>query len=111
MSEPIVYVQLWRPVMAAAGFRCQCTGQCGNQHAEAKGRCPREHDQHASKHRGPVHLIAAPADSTTPVTAAAHMTAADLVAWCPDCFTAARRLARNTAQAAAAPAQDGLFDL
>ncbi|WKK21668.1 hypothetical protein QZH56_03425 [Streptomyces olivoreticuli] len=110
MSEPIAYADLWRPVMEAAGFRCQCTGECGNKHAKAQGRCPREHDQHASKTRGPVHLITAPADLTTPVTAAARTTAAGLRAWCPDCFTAARRLASNT-QAAAAPAQDGLFDL
>ncbi|MEU2873497.1 hypothetical protein ABZ769_30570 [Streptomyces olivoreticuli] len=110
MSEPIAYADLWRPVMQAAGFRCQCTGECGNEHAKAQGRCPREHDQHASKHRGPAHLIAASADLAMPVTAAARTTVGELRAWCPSCFTAARRLARNT-QAAAGPAPDGLFDL
>ncbi|MGX9228027.1 hypothetical protein ACWV95_20755 [Streptomyces albus] len=62
MSEPIAYAAVWRAVMQAAGYRCQCTGQCGNPHKNSSGRCPREHDQCASKRRGPVHLAAAPAD-------------------------------------------------
>ncbi|MFJ5706986.1 hypothetical protein [Streptomyces sp. NPDC093105] len=93
MSEPITGAEVWRPVMQAAGYRCWCTGQCGNKHVKAQGRCPREHDQLASKHRGPVHLIAAPPDPLTSVLTAARMTAAELRAWCPDCHTAARRIA------------------
>ncbi|MFE2673752.1 hypothetical protein [Streptomyces hygroscopicus] len=111
MSEPIVYATVWRPVMEAAGYRCQCTGQCGNPHAKAQGRCPREHDHHAGKHRGPVRLIAAPADPLTPPTAAAGLPAAELQAWCPDCQEATRRAAQRAARRAPDPAQGGLFDL
>ncbi|GCD44140.1 hypothetical protein [Streptomyces paromomycinus] len=110
MSEPIVYAALWRPAMEAAGFRCQCTGQCGSRHVKAGGRCPREHDQYASKHRGPVHLLAVPADLTASDTLACRAAVTELRAWCPDCYTAARAAARKAARTAAA-AQDGLFDL
>ncbi|MFE6689722.1 hypothetical protein ACFVFQ_25000 [Streptomyces sp. NPDC057743] len=110
MSEPIVYADQWRHVMKAAGWRCQCTGQCGIPHIKGEGRCVREHDRHASKHRSPIHLIAAPAEPTTPPLAAARLGARDLRAWCPDCHTAASRAARKTR--ASEPAQDtGLFDL
>ncbi|MGD3107553.1 hypothetical protein [Streptomyces sp. YGL11-2] len=110
MSEPIAYAALWRPVMDAAGWRCQCTGQCGTPHRKGDGRCVREHDRHASKHRSPIHLIAAPADPTTPPLAAARLKARYLRAWCPDCHTAAGRAARKTRNSA--PAQDTcLFDL
>ncbi|WP_234376269.1 hypothetical protein [Streptomyces sp. CB01201] len=98
---------LWLPVIQAAGFRCQCTGQCGNAHTKGQGRCLREHDQHASKHRGPVHLIAAPADLTLSPLKAARVPLAGLRAWCPDCHTAARRIAQRQP----ASEQAGLFDL
>ncbi|MFI1183368.1 hypothetical protein ACH4UT_27995 [Streptomyces sp. NPDC020799] len=110
MSEPIVAADLFRAVMARAGGRCQCEGQCGHPHAKTDGRCPREHDHYASKHKAPVRLMAAPADPLTAELSAAALPAGELRAWCPGCYTAARRLARNT-QATAAPAQDGLFDL
>ncbi|ASQ96253.1 hypothetical protein [Streptomyces sp. 11-1-2] len=109
MSEPIVYADTWRPVMEAAGYRCQCTGQCGNAHVKGKGRCPREHDQHASKHRGPVRLIAAPADPLTPALAAAKLPHRELRAWCPDCLTAARRRATAAVRNITPPQQAGLF--
>ncbi|MFI1849705.1 hypothetical protein [Streptomyces sp. NPDC020480] len=111
MSEPIVYAAAWRPVMKAAGYRCQCTGQCGNPHTKGGGRCAREHDQHASKHRGPVRLIAAPADTCTSARAAAQLPAAELRAWCPDCHDAARRAAQRAARTAPDTDQGGLFDL
>ncbi|WP_435057222.1 hypothetical protein [Streptomyces sp. bgisy060] len=97
MSEPLGAAGVWRPVIEAAGYRCQCTGQCGNPHAKTEGRCPREHDQHASKTRGPVHLVAAPPDPLTSPLAAARMPLTALQAWCPDCHTAARRIANRTA--------------
>ncbi|MFD3438816.1 hypothetical protein ACFWU3_15085 [Streptomyces sp. NPDC058685] len=108
MSEPLVYADLWRPVMEAAGFRCQCVGQCGGKHAKSQGRCPREHDQPASKHRGPVRLLAAPTNPLTPPVAACRLPMSDLWAWCPDCHTAAHRAAHRT-QAAQPEGQDGLF--
>ncbi|WHX19318.1 hypothetical protein QFW82_20795 [Streptomyces malaysiensis subsp. malaysiensis] len=111
MSEPIVYAAVWQPVMEAAGYRCQCTGQCGNAHIKGQGRCPREHDHHAGKHRGPVRLIAAPADPLTPPLAAAGLPASGLRAWCPDCQKATRRAAQRAVRSTPDPTQGGLFDL
>lgn len=110
MSEPIVYAGQWGAVMRAAGRRCQCRGECGNEHKKGAGRCPREHDQYASKHRGPVRLVAAPADPAVTGTAAARLPLSALSAWCPDCLDAARRSARKAA-AAVQETQGGLFDL
>ncbi|MFE6686586.1 hypothetical protein ACFVFQ_08910 [Streptomyces sp. NPDC057743] len=110
MSEPIIYADLWRPVMEAAGWRCWCTGQCGTPHSKDGGRCPRKHDGYTNKRGGWVRLIAAPADPTTPPLAAAQLGPADLRAWCPTCHTAAARADRKTR--GSEPAQDtGLFDL
>ncbi|MEW2192559.1 hypothetical protein [Streptomyces microflavus] len=108
MSEPIVAADLFRTVMAAAGGRCQCTGQCGQPHAKSSSRCPREHDSYAGKHSGPVRLMAAAADPTLTDREAAALPADRLRAWCPGCFTDTRR-ARRTAEQAAE--QGGLFDL
>ncbi|WP_328888341.1 hypothetical protein [Streptomyces sp. NBC_00316] len=47
-SEPLVATGLFRGVMAAAGGRCQCEGECGQPHAKSDGRCPREHDHYAA---------------------------------------------------------------
>ncbi|MFD4999842.1 hypothetical protein [Streptomyces buecherae] len=110
MSEPILYTATWRPVMVSAGYRCQCTGQCGAAHKKAGGRCPREHDQHASRHRGPIHLIAAPADLLTPLLAQAALGPAELRAWCPDCHDGARRAAQRTTRTTSNPDQGELFD-
>ncbi|WP_369272565.1 hypothetical protein AB5J55_23540 [Streptomyces sp. R11] len=109
MSEPMTGARMWHPVMRAASFRCQCTGQCGNAHKKAQGRCPREHDQAASKHRGPIHLSAAPTDPLTPVVQACRLPASALMAWCPDCHTAARRRANAAARMASQPDQIELF--
>ncbi|MFC9002697.1 hypothetical protein [Streptomyces microflavus] len=108
MSEPIVAVDLFRTVMAAAGGRCQCTGQCGQPHAKSSGRCSREHDSYAGKHGGPVRLMAAAADPALTDREAAALPADRLRAWCPGCFTDTRR-SRRTAEPAAE--QGGLFDL
>ncbi|MCC2265554.1 hypothetical protein LKM28_04570 [Streptomyces sp. CT1-17] len=109
MSEPLAAVGTWRPVMEAAGHRCQCSGQCGNAHAKTDGRCPREHDGYTSKHGHRVRLMAAPADPLTPPVKAVTLPPGELWAWCPECHTAAARRARATAR----PVDDapGLFDL
>ncbi|MBZ6175945.1 hypothetical protein KVH24_25790 [Streptomyces olivaceus] len=109
MSEPLAGVGTWRPVMEAAGHRCQCSGQCGNAHAKTDGRCPREHDGYTSKHGHRVRLMAAPADPLTPPVTAVTLPPGELRAWCPECHTAAARRARTTA----GPVDDapGLFDL
>ncbi|MCD9144361.1 hypothetical protein [Streptomyces albireticuli] len=110
MSEPIVGAGLFRTVMGAAGGRCQCEGACGQPH-KSGGRCPREHDQHAGKHSGPIRLLAAPADPLTTDRAAAALPAGQLRAWCPTCLGAARRAAQRTARTKPVPGQDGLFDI
>ncbi|MFG2962294.1 hypothetical protein ACGFZS_03320 [Streptomyces sp. NPDC048288] len=110
-SQPLVGAALFNTVMEAAGYRCQCSGQCGNPHAKDGGRCPREHDHYTSKHGRRVRLMAAPADPLTTDVVAAALPASELRAWCADCHTAAARLAKK--QRAMAPADDppGLFDL
>ncbi|MEV5976136.1 hypothetical protein [Streptomyces sp. NPDC052114] len=110
MSEPIVGAGLFRTVMNAAGSRCQCEGQCGQPHTKSQGRCPHEHDHYTSKHGRLVRLMAAPADPLTSTVAAASLPASELRAWCPDCHTAARRLAQKQ-QPTTAAGQCGLFDL
>ncbi|MEU8688499.1 hypothetical protein [Streptomyces sp. NPDC048665] len=107
-SQPLAAVDVWRPVMEVAGYRCQCTGQCGNPHVKTEGRCPHEHDHYTSKHGRHVRLMAAPPDPLARDVAAAGLPASELRAWCPDCHGAAARLARKTAPADNAPA---LFDL
>ncbi|MFI0962943.1 hypothetical protein ACH4S8_16305 [Streptomyces sp. NPDC021080] len=109
MSEPLAAVGTWRPVMEAAGHRCQCVGACGNEHAKSDGRCPREHDGYTSKHGHRIRLIAAPADPLTPPVKAAALPTSELRAWCPQCHTAVARSVRTSeVQPVEAPA---LFDL
>ena len=111
MSEPTVLAHIWQAVMQAAGYRCQCTRECGSPHKQGDGRCPRVHDSYASKHRGPVHLLAAPADPATPALTAARLPAAALRAWCPTCHDGARRAANRTTRSQPDPAQGSLFAL
>ncbi|MGW2832083.1 hypothetical protein [Streptomyces sp. NPDC001286] len=107
-SQPLAALDVWRPVMEAAGYRCQCDGECGNQHAKAGGRCPREHDGYTSKHGHRIRLMAAPADVLTPPVEAVAVPVEGLRAWCPECHTAAARRARTAAPVEDAP---GLFEL
>ncbi|WP_077192469.1 hypothetical protein [Streptomyces lydicus] len=108
--EPIAGARLFRAVMAAAGWRCQCTGECGQPHAQSEGRCPRQHDGYAGKHGGPVRLMAALTDPTITSHQAVALPASELRAWCPSCLAAARRIAK---QQTSIPTTDqcGLFDL
>ncbi|MFG2195779.1 hypothetical protein [Streptomyces sp. NPDC048639] len=106
MSEPLVFADVWRPVVEAAGFRCQCTGQCGTRHSKTAGRCPREQDQYGKG--GRIHLAAAPADQSVSAVAAAQLPAAALRAWCPECHAGAQRKA---ARSVPEQAVDALFDL
>ena len=111
VSEPIVSADAWNAVMRAAGFRCQCRGECGNPHKKGAGRCPREHDQYASKHRGPVRLISAPADPAVTGVAATRLPRGELRAWCPECHDGARRAANRAARQVPDTDQSHLFDL
>lgn len=111
MSEPIVLPGPWRQVMRAAGWRCQCTGQCDSDHKQGDGRCPHEHDKHAGKHSAPVRLLAAPCDPTTPVVQAAQLPTSQLRAWCPACHDGARRAINRAKRSQPHPAQGALFAL
>ncbi|MEU8028015.1 hypothetical protein AB0C13_05180 [Streptomyces sp. NPDC049099] len=107
-SQPIVGAAVFTAVMEAAGYRCQCSGECGNPHAKGNGRCQHEHDHYTSKHGRRVRLMAAPVDSLATDVTAARLPVGELRAWCPDCHTAAARRARVTAPVDDAPV---LFDL
>ncbi|UQA93107.1 hypothetical protein [Streptomyces halobius] len=109
-TEPIAAAGLFRAVMAAAGWRCQCTGACGQPHAQSDGHCPREHDGYAGKHGGPIRLMAASADPSITDRQAVALPVGELRAWCPSCLAAARRIVK---QLTSIPTTDqcGLFDL
>ena len=111
MSEPIAYADAWRRVMRAAGWRCQCRGECGNPHKSGQGRCPHEHDRPARKRGGPVRLIAAPADPTVTGLAAARLAREHLRAWCPPCRDGARRTANRAARSSPGIGDGALFDV
>ncbi|GGU63565.1 hypothetical protein GCM10010211_30750 [Streptomyces albospinus] len=111
MKLPISGAALFRSVMTAAGWRCQCTGACGQPHAQSEGRCPREHDGYAGKHGGPVRLMAAPADPTITHFQAAALPAQELRAWCPGCLAVAQRLAKQQTPDTPTTDQSCLFDL
>lgn len=104
MTTPIVGADLFRTVMDAASGRCWCTGQCGQSHRKTDGRCFRQHS-------GSVRLIAAPADPTVAELTAAALPAGALRAWCPACFTAARRTAQRAITQVPPSDQRSLFDL
>ncbi|PGH49312.1 hypothetical protein [Streptomyces sp. Ru87] len=108
MSEPLAAVDTWKPVMEAAGFRCQCAGECGKPHDKTEDRCPREHDTPASKHGSRIRLLAAPADPGMPAVKAVTLPPSQLRAWCPACYAAATRLVRRAVVPVDEP---GLFDL
>ncbi|MFB8383067.1 hypothetical protein [Streptomyces rubiginosohelvolus] len=97
---PLAATSLFRAVMVAADWRCQCTGQCGHRHTRTEDRCQRTHG-------GRVLLMAAPADPSTPDRDAAALPAAALRVWCPGCHTAARRTRAHPEPAM----QERLFDI
>lgn len=96
---PMIGAQTWQTVLSGAGWRCECTGQCGKPHTKTQRRCG---IVHSAAHR----LAAVPADPTVTLTAA--VTGAALVALCAGCETATRRAAIN-AQTTTDPEQLDLF--
>jgi hypothetical protein len=109
-SQPIVGAAVFAAVMEVAGYRCQCSGECGNPHTKGGGRCQHEHDHYTSKHGHRVRLMAAPADPLATDVEAARLSASALRAWCSGCHGAAARLARKRLPVASTD-QCGLFDL
>ncbi|MPZ61590.1 MAG: hypothetical protein GEU93_09900 [Propionibacteriales bacterium] len=84
-------------VLDHAGYRCQCHGECGGAHSRGNGRCPISSG--TRRHR----LVVAPANPTLSATAAAHLPASELRAWCTACLLDAERLTRHHAPAAVEP--------
>lgn len=109
---PLVGAALWNTVMRAAGHRCQCQGACGKKHAtrtRKPGRCEHYNGEHISK-RGELTLIATPRDPVNEgdFATAATLPARRLLALCPECYDAVRRMfARAVKQMD--PQDDGLF--
>lgn len=101
---PMVGAETWQRVMTEAGWRCECTGQCGKAHVKTEGRCGTDH---GSQH--PLAVVAA--DPTASLHAA--VTGAELVALCAGCQAGAKRAAIKAAEQATAARIDqlDLFDL
>jgi hypothetical protein len=83
---PMVGAEIWEPVMASAGHRCQCEGECGQKHTKTEGRCGHVHGGYLANKKGHIKLLAASRDVSD-----AFPPPADLIAWCPPCYDGARR--------------------
>jgi hypothetical protein len=79
---PVIAADRWREVIARAGERCECTGQCGRRHREGMGRCTRPDRPEAPLHAvprdaAPFHVAAAlPADALDALCDPCHASAA-----------------------------------
>ncbi|MFL6116303.1 MAG: hypothetical protein ACJ786_33860 [Catenulispora sp.] len=101
---PIAAEPVWRPVMEAAGWQCQCTGGCGRTHAKEPGhRCPHTHKPYRL-------LVASPIDPTGDPH---RDLTGEQVAYCPTCYDGRLSAAKRAARAAAAEHEmdTPLFDL
>ncbi|MFF2184622.1 hypothetical protein [Streptomyces sp. NPDC058155] len=111
---PLVGADIWEAVMAAAGDRCQCMGACGKKHdpdrTRQQQRCRHHNGEHVAK-RGRIALIAMPRDPINEgdFVTAASLPSARLIAMCPECHDAVRRVI-NRAAKKLPPQEDGLFD-
>lgn len=98
---PLAGENLWRPVVEAAGWQCQCEGGCGKTHAkEPGGRCK-------NKHRDTCLLVASP---RIPTGNPLRDRTGEQVAYCPGCYDGHRRVYNRT-QKAVDPPREPLFDL
>jgi len=61
---PLAGAATWTEVMTAAGWRCECAGDCGRPHRKSGDRC-------TSERRRGQQLTVAPIDPLTPTAAAA----------------------------------------
>jgi hypothetical protein len=94
---------LYETVVAAAGGRCECTGECGGKHVSGKGRCV-----HGHQRQRPLHAV--PRDPTVTGPGAARLPVADLMAVCGGCFDgAASRAAADAASAPEVPEEQGFL--
>lgn len=97
---PLGIPAVWAAVMDAAGHRCQCTGACGGHYAHLQLQC----DEHAET----TQLLAAPADLTLSIVAAAALPTGELLAWCVVCHRRAGSRQRAAARQDQ-PEPDSLF--
>jgi hypothetical protein len=89
-TPPLIGQATWTQVMDRAGYRCQCSGQCGRPHAKSEGRCPQSHGHYTGRHDN-AHLMAAPKDYTPSTYEAARTPTGELMAWCTACHDGTRR--------------------
>jgi hypothetical protein len=110
IRPPIVGAEVWRLVMSAAGYRCQCEGRCGSRHTPPGQRTPGVwHRCPKGSAPGQSPLVVAPVDPTVPAVVAVALPVADLRAWCPSCYSGALAVARRAAKSE--PESSGeLFD-
>jgi hypothetical protein len=87
---PLIGQATWTEVMDRAGYRCQCSGQCGRPHTKNEGRCPQSHGHYMGRRDG-AHLIAAAKDYTPSVYDQVRTPVGDLMAWCASCHDGTRR--------------------
>jgi hypothetical protein len=94
----------WLIVVQHAGYRCECIGQCGQQHAPSAGRCFHESPTFS--------LIVTAADLTASTVTMCRANADQLRAWCPACLDRATRKARrDEAGTGEIPGQLSLVDV
>jgi hypothetical protein len=102
---PIAGAALWRQVVAAAGGRCECAGECGSKHRDGNGICLQEDTAWS-----PLHAVAR--DPAAGTVAEMCMGAAELMAVCDGChgrLLARRRNAERLATAEAPGGHEGLW--
>jgi len=112
IRPPIVGAELWRRVMSAAEYRCECFGSCGSKHTPLAGPRAAGGGQRVCARPmvpGGVPLVVAPVDPAVSAYEAAAMPETELVAWCARCYSGAVAIARRSAKAAPEPTA-GLFD-
>ena len=114
IRPPIVGAEVWRQVMSAAGYRCQCEGACGSRHTPTgqrtcgQHRCPRQRGERVPGQGVPIFVVV-PAQPAISAVVAAGLPVAELRAWCPACYSGAVAVAWRAAKNAPEPTAD-LFD-
>jgi hypothetical protein len=111
IRPPIVGAELWRRVMSAADFKCECFGSCGARHTPARQRAAAggQHICGWPMTPGGMPLVVAPADPCVPAHEAVAMPETELLAWCARCYAGALATARRAAKDAPEPTGE-LFD-
>lgn len=113
IRPPLVGAPTWNAVMKNAGDRCECQGACGKKHdpdrKRVQGRCDMTNGRRVTK-RGVITLIATPRDpvNDSDFHVAASLPPSRLIAFCPDCYDAVRRIIKR-AEKQLPPQEEGLF--